>query len=792
MLRTKNVPFVGIQGISQLPASQRTEQHVEDMVGFYPTLVDGLKSAPPYELKATLDLTNMPSSACSSDFKYKWIKPSNASTPILLVFTGDATTPLLAYDTTGAEVTVEHTAGTEAYLTTTGKAKDSLNLLFVGEGLLVANSEVQVTELPQAPIPPSWAGEDVASFVVKSVGNVSYNVVLDGTVIATAIAATDTLTQAGSKLAAQLNSSTTGFTATSIGDGIVELVKDDSTGFTVYVHEDSEDYLNVVHREVDKWADLPQRSQDGKIVKVKPNLGEGRVVPYWVVYHTDTGWEEYQDPTASEGFDSSDTPIEITYSTNDTVQVNKKSFTTRGAGNDETNRHPYFVNDYIRGMVFFENRIGYIATEGISWSSIGKHTTLYRETAIETYADDPIHMQIGNGTSSVEIHTATPFHDLVFVETSAGKYVVAGSDTDGFTPTSYSTYHVSSLAGEQTVAPMMVKDKMFFATVRGGHLLISEYSYGDDNIRATPDDVTRVVPRLVPATVDDNVAVDTANTVLFAERGVADHIYGYRYEEDEGDTTYSNSQKTQSAWFKLDKPTDTVAMFGGSDGGVWFVTDDGAVLLLDFNSRVNAKAAILVEATAGATSGEWVVGTWFENKHGADEALEVIFEDAEGNVTYSPAWGWKADSSGTVVIDTDTYGEDITRLWVGKANEAVVTFSEPHVRDQQGIADAEIGMRVNAIDVSTVFSGEYKIQAVIAGRDPQLGPQVRSSSFGDDYELSVAPLTFQDGRFNRTDRLTINNKSQGLNVSLLTESIRPLRVTDARYVYRPVKIKRKY
>lgn len=796
----KEVPFMGLQGISQRPAEARNEGQVDDMVGFFPTPAEGMQTAPHSCFCGKLDLTNIPNQTLTKDMAFKMGADVNGDLYYVCV-TGDETTPVVAWDWNGDEIVVTFSGDTKEYIKPReGYTPNSaLGALSVADYTVVINKSITVEQAGYPALTGKTVGMKRLTVLKGATGSeVTYiaNIGDEQLVHTEPHNSTDSLDEIASQITSTINTDSAfdDYTAIQYGESIEIAHVTPATSFTLTTETAST--LGAISDVANSFADLPRQGvASGTILRVQPPADHGIVVPYWVEYN-DGVWAERGSPTAHKGFGSDSEhqlPIAATIIPPQEpnlaqLQFSEYTYAQRDAGDEESNRDPYFVDNKILDVLMFQDRVGFVSARGIDWSRIGDYTSFYRATAVETYEDDPILMTFGGTDRDIIVHQAVPFHDVVFVDTNSGKYTVSGNE-NGFTATTVVVDRVSALRGVPNGPIEMVEDKLFFPVDGNKFMQFREYDYGDDHIDVEPSDITNDVPRLVPRDVSDSWTFDEVRTVLYAEHGSSD-AYAYRFDLD----LENDQEKTQSAWFRLALPEHVGS---ASFGAVYFFNEDGWI------TRYDLRAGNEEHTLANSTDLELIDDEWFlpalplEFFQGAIAAdtLQGYIEIEGDRPVYRPIFSIDP-VTGKMTLG-DEYGLsdlaegdiEITRFAVGVPQEVSVTIPRPFVRRQDGSGVSYGTMRLNSIMFNTRNSGEYTVTTLVADRDPMLPTYVRSHTFGEDYELGVQGLDAPQS-VRRIDKMPYKGKADGLSVVVTAESVRPLDIVSVGWNYRYISNRR--
>jgi hypothetical protein len=801
MLDNKEINYIGLNGISQRPPAVRPEGQVDDMYGFLPTPADGLQTAPTAEFVGYLDMTLVPNGKLTADMEYIAINDALGNYYLVLV-TGNATTPILAWDELGANIDISSiTQDVLDYFKVASPAVPAKNFVTRAykDNLVVSNKTITVGTLGPEDLTGKTLSVNIAKVLVAKISgepSKTYNITIDGTVFdqTYGVSTNRSITEIVTDFHTAINANPD-FVATIDATDQLSVVRVDAQSFNMF--SSSPSYVEVIQSEVSTFSNLPQNVPDGTILKVQPDVDQGKATPYWVEYNNGV-WVERADPYASQGFGSATTqelpvlmrvaPLEgdPTYSAQ--LQITKPQYTLRNAGDEESNPDPSFVGDSIIDIVAFQGRLGFVSRDGIDWSCINKPNCFYRETAVDVYDDDPILMTFSGSRLSTRVYEAEQFHDVVYVSTDTGKYIIEGGSA-GFTPNNYKVSMISSLGGDFISYATTIEDKLFFAIKNDNYIQFREYVYGDDYIDVEPKDITIDVPRLVDLKFDVLVPVNEMRMLVAGNRSATEEgdcfAFAYRYDVEEKRDA-NDTGKIQSAWFKLRFPLHVG--LGVSDRGIWTFGENGEAFLSDLRRQQDHALCMWSACDYNETEGKWRVVTDALTYYGSrlNDDIEIYARRTDGTHVYKPEF--TVDLATGFITFADDYGE-LEYVVVGQIVEVAVTLPEPFVRKESGFGVSSGTMRLRSMDIYSRNAGKTDVTVAIADRDPLRPTVYRTHSFGEDYELDVQQL---DGpkSLERKDSMPINSRSQGMTSKISSQSARPLDIISVGYNYRYVTNKR--
>lgn len=340
----------------------------------------------------------------------------------------------------------------------------------------------------------------------------------------------------------------------------------------------------------ERFEDLPPEAPHNYMLKIT-GVPDDTTDDYWVKFVAENGvfgpglWEETLAPNLKYLWDYASMPLILIRQADGTFLLKKADGVTgtpgaggvavgadystfkweqRFIGDDETCPFPSFNGHKIQDMVFFQNRLGFLSGENLVFSRVGDFFNFFKESATQTYDDDPI--DIASSSPRVgKVMAAVPFNTDLIIFTPTSQLALRADAV--FTPSTVSLLPVGEFENmSATVKPVPTANSIFFLYANGTYAGVRELIPQPALSGAyLADELTSRVPQYIqgPVTCLAAASHDTFNVV------VSDgDMYGYRY-------FLSDRQKVQSAWFKF-KFNDSSSIANTKARAVWvgFVQSD--------------------------------------------------------------------------------------------------------------------------------------------------------------------------------------------------------------------------
>ena len=338
----------------------------------------------------------------------------------------------------------------------------------------------------------------------------------------------------------ELPTGTNGITGQQIGNNIY---LSSPQPFTVNVVEN--DLMRVMQSSVNDVQNLPNQCKHGYIVKVS-NALRSEEDDYYLKFEGQNekdgngSWVE----CAKSGITKTLTnmPLVIQRTATNAFTVKQYTYGERDVGDTFTNPMPSFVGKRINKVLFFRNRLAFLAGENVITSRPGSldEPDFFIETALSVSVADP-----------VDISAASMFPSDLFdgIEINAGLLVFStnqqfllASDDTVFNPDTAKLRSIATFNYNEKMAPISLGTTVAYIDNSGKFSRFNEMANtareGEPNII----EVSKVVPTLLPQDIDLLTNSRENSIVLIGKTGT-DVVFGYKYFQ-------TADKRAQAAWFK--------------------------------------------------------------------------------------------------------------------------------------------------------------------------------------------------------------------------------------------------
>ena len=359
----------------------------------------------------------------------------------------------------------------------------------------------------------------------------------------------DTAVSADQVLGGILAELPTGINGTIIGNGIY---MSSSNSFNVEIVED--DLMRSMGTSVNDVTLLPKQCKHGYIVKIA-NARISEEDDYYLRFEGQndqdgTGsWSECAKPGIPKTLTNMPLVIQRTALANQntsseiaTFTIKQFTYADRAVGDEETNPLPSFHNKRINKVLFFRNRLAFLAGENVVLSQAGTlgEPNFFAQTALTVSANDPVDIACSS-TFPSELFDGIDINTGLVVFSSNQQFLLSSDDTV-FNP---DTAKLRSLATNNyniTIPPISLGTTIAYLDNSGKFSRFNEMANVAREAEPNVVEQSRVVPTLIPKQVD-LLTVSRENDMVLIGKTNSSEVIGFRYV-NVGD------KRQQSSWFK--------------------------------------------------------------------------------------------------------------------------------------------------------------------------------------------------------------------------------------------------
>ena len=367
----------------------------------------------------------------------------------------------------------------------------------------------------------------------------------------------DTAVTADTVLGGILAELPTGITGTIIGTG---MYLSSSSAFNIEVVED--DLMRVMQSSVNDVTRLPNQCKHGYIVKVS-NSRMSEEDDYYVRFDGENNidgsgsWSECAKPGIPKTLTNMPLVIQRTALANQntssevaTFTIKQFTYADRLIGDERTNPLPSFVGQRINKVLFFRNRLAFLAGSNVVTARPGTigEPDFFSESALTVSASDPIDISSAS-TFPSELFDGIAINAGLVVFSTNQQFLLASDDTV-LNPDTAKLRSISTFNYNKDIAPISLGTTIGYVDNSGKFSRFNEMANISREGQPSVVEVSKIVPTTLPKNIDLLTNSRENSIILFAKSSSTDSlIYGYKYL-NVGD------KRQQAAWFKwkLNRP----------------------------------------------------------------------------------------------------------------------------------------------------------------------------------------------------------------------------------------------
>ena len=466
--------------------------------------------------------------------------------------------------------------------------------------------------------------------------------------------------------------------------------------------------MSVAYKEVNAITDLPVENKNGFSIKIR-GATEVNEDDYYVKFETNNG-ATYGNGTYTEtvGFDISEgikndtMPHTLKLTAPNTFTIQTATYTTRRAGDDDTNPLPSFTNGQINNIFFFKNRLGFLSEDKVIMSEAGEPFNFFRTTVTTLLDSDPIDVQVSS-QKVTNLKSAVGFQENLILFSENSQFVLKGGEM--LTPKTISVTPVTNFDASSKVNPIPLGAYMYFPVEGTNFSSIREYTVNASTDVYDSTDITEHVPAYIPSNVTMFVGTSTKDAIALVSPDEADSIFVYRY-------FFNGQKKLLSSWFKFVVDGDVRGLsFSKSDLYIVISYNNTTQLVrMPFNENLKDKDDAPVDLPNSEHATYLDFRTLLTVAQG-DTSVALPYDLPAGTLQCYTGNGAQISGSNnsthfnfTSPITADQAG----KIWVGKPFTMTYVFSELIFKDQAGSGKSASNSSRMMLKNGTIFFNNTK------------------------------------------------------------------------------------
>lgn len=568
---------------------------------------------------------------------------------------------------------------------------------------------------------------------------------------------------------------------------LLKITRNDAayTSFTVKCEDGNGDRNMVaIQGSIQNFADLPAKCFANTVVLVSGDTADED--DYFVKFTLDDNdasglatvagkgtWKEWRREGETYQFDPATMPHILVRQADGSFTFGPATWDDREAGDVDSNGNPSFVSRTIEDVMFFRNRLGFLADDNVILSEAGEYFNFWRNSVQVLLDGDPI--DVSAATEKVaKLRYAVPGAEKMLLMSDQQQLMLTGGEiltakTASIKPTT--AYETTGLC-----RPVGAGKSIYFTTARGQYTGLREYVADKNTNVDDAKDVTAHIPAYIPANVFKIATATNESFLVLLTHDEENSAYVYKfYDNDAG-------ERLQASWSRWTYPEGTVILDGGfinTDLYLILQREDGIyleVLGIDAaRAETDMEFEVLLDrkvydapASYDSVSG---LTTW-TLPYSSDEDLQMVVL-ADPPVGFTPGQRLTVVTDGTTVYRSGNYADVPVVIGVPYVSDYEMSKIRPKSQNASGSEKSLTGARLQLRTVTLVYdnSGYFRVEVTPLHRDTNTS--VMTPRRVGEYLLGEVPL--DEGEF----RFPVGTKSEYATIHIINDSPYPHHIMSA-------------
>lgn len=294
---------------------------------------------------------------------------------------------------------------------------------------------------------------------------------------------------------------------------------------------------------IDSFSNLPPNEIEGRVVRVKGDT-KTNADDYYVRFRKGI-WEETVAYGEREGLLNTTMPHVLFRQQNGTWVFQPHNWSSRQAGDSNSNINPSFNNQTLNDIFLYSNRLGFLSGENVVLSEANNFENFYRTTLTQVIDSDPIDLAVFSKVSD-QLQHAIPFNKDILLMGSMSQYRFSYQQFVG--PKNVNSQFTTSFNCSKDVTPVNMGGSIYFVDDRQGYSYAKIWEYypkenqqGDD-----AEEVSAPIPRYVPSGIKWMTASPRVKALLMFSDETPNQLYVYKFFWAQAPNGVD--RKVQSSW----------------------------------------------------------------------------------------------------------------------------------------------------------------------------------------------------------------------------------------------------
>mgnify|MGYP003134708710 FL=1 len=463
----------------------------------------------------------------------------------------------------------------------------------------------------------------------------------------------------------------------------------------------------------------------------------------------------------------------------------------RTVGDLDTAPNPSFIGSKINNVIFFRNRLGFLADDNVILSRVSEFFNFFPETVTTVIDSDPIDVSASH-TKVAFLKNAVNMGEQLILFSDQTQFVLSSS-SDTLTPKTANVIVATEFESSTTAAPVGSGRSIYFLTKKGSFAGVREYVTQENIAIKDASDITIHVPKYIPSNIF-KLAVSTSEDVLVllgSDNQNKLYVNRWLYGDDFSKVlnswssfTFNSNKKILNASFV---DTDLYLVVATSSGTylekIPFETnykEPDAEFEYHLDSKITEEKVITLSLSFNATNNE----TTWQLPYKTYANMVIVGRSigaGESASTYipNPNTGVTTLKPGQVVpsTTTNTNGSTNTITSPGDWRQAKVIIGEPyemHYRfSQQRLTDNSTGrsggsemiggrLQMHHFYIKYEDTGFFKVEVTPENRDTStynFTGQLLGAASSTIGQINLETGTFRVPIMSRADRVEVDVKN---------------------------------
>lgn len=492
------------------------------------------------------------------------------------------------------------------------------------------------------------------------------------------------------------------------------------------------------NNDLDDVSLLPPVACDGDVCRVVQGQGQDSNKGYFVARRKNTEggsdssfgevtWEETSAVGSDGSFNKQTMPQVIRRDSSDNFTMDNFGWFSRSTGDYETNPYPSFITNstVIQSVGLFQNRLFLTSGESVMFSATNTYEDLWLESAFYLTDSDPFESIANTEELNILKFTEQFDGDLVLFSEN-GQFLMYGDKIQTYSDNSITS--ASRFKSDLNSDPVLSGNSIYFATNYGNYAGVRQFF--TDNVTATKNSlpITAQIEKYIGGSIYQMASSTNQDVLCCLSEEDKSKIYLYEWK-------YQGNEKVQSAWchWELHDGLEVVYIvfiksvlysvvkdINEGTYHLWNLEWDNPPELYELPFSISLDGKFKSETTYNKDLNRTEVVTpypfydivFIKDINSEAAGFEFSMEQDEDDIS---VWFKEGD-----------WTESVSGVIGGIPYDVSVTFSQPSIRDQQGVSMGLSRLQLGTMDFT--FSRVGSVNFMVTDVE---GEVLRSNTFSN-------------------------------------------------------------